>query len=163
MDSLPEKNKLLYKHLASINDPAFADIKHIKFREYKGGPAKIDCIDIPYKKFLKEVADKYRNGALFVDDAVNFERNSISDEMMYLVSMRAHLGIDVMYIYHSLTGLAIDQIPFLNNVILFHTTDNFKYKGAKLPQMELIEQAKERIAKRVAGGDKYYYEVIKLA
>lgn len=158
-----DKNAIIYKMLLNIDDKAFAKFPHVQLKNYKGGKVKIDDLQIKYSDMVKAVTRDFRNGMFVVDDAGNYERNIISEELNRLVSMRRHIGVDVLLIYHGLSFLPIQQFPFINNIILFHTTDNPSYKGGKIPEMEKLLAAKARIAAQVARGNKYYHEVIKLS
>lgn len=167
-----DENVLLFKMFLNIADPAFKFIPEKAFANYTGGRAKIADNDATligrnprekYLFFIRSVLKKYRNGMLLVDDASTYERYTTSDEFNDLIMMRRHIGVDVFYIYHAFSVLPIAMLPYVNNVILFHTTDNFQYKAAKLPEMKRLQEAKERIAQKVANGNKYYNEVIKLS
>lgn len=158
-----DANGIIYKMFLNIDDKAFKKYRHVPFDKYTGGKVKISDMDVKYKDFLKGVLRSFRNGHVMIDDAGNYERDIISDELNKLVSMRRHMGVDVTMIYHGLSFLPIQQFPFINHIILFHTTDNFSYKAGKLPDIKKLEKAKERIAAQVARGNKYYYEVIKLS
>lgn len=168
----PDKNVLIWKNFLNIDDPAFKSIPEKQYIKYTGGRAKMKSNDMSiagknekqkYKNFMQGVIDHYRNGMLIVDDASNYEKYTTSDEFNNLIMMRRHIGVDVFYIYHGFTLFPIPMLPYVNNIILFHTADNFSYKGAKLPQMEKLQAAQERIAAQVAKGNKYYHEVIKLS
>lgn len=168
----PDANVLLWKMFLNIGDPAFKTIPEKQYAKYTGGRAKISSNDttiagknerLKYKTFMQGIIDHYRNGMLVVDDASNYEKYTTSDEFNNLIMMRRHMGVDVFYIYHGFTLFPIAMLPYVNNIILFHTTDNFSYKGAKLPEMEKLLAAKNRIAAQVAKGNKYYHEVIKLS
>ncbi len=166
------ENVLLFKKFMNINDPAFSFIPEKPFASYISGSAKFADNDATmlgkkpkekYRFFLQAVLKSYRNGLLIVDDAGSYERYTTSDELNELVMMRRHMGVDVFYLFHSMSFLPIEMLPYTNNVIIGHTTDNFAYKAAKLPEMEKLIEAKERIAQKVASGNKYYKEVIKLS
>jgi hypothetical protein len=49
--------------------------------------------------------------------------------------------IDIILVYHGLSYLPIDQFVFVNNIVLFNTNDNIKYKNNKLPNMADLERA----------------------
>ncbi len=158
-----DHNAIIYKNNLNIDDPAFVRIPELKdLAKYKGGKVKVSDRTIKYPKLVTLINEKYRNGIFMVDDAGLYERDVISDELSDLVMMRRHMGVDVYLIYHGLSYLPIQQFPFVNNIILFHTTDAL-YKGRKLPELDRLQQAKDRIAAKVAGGNKYYHEVIKLS
>jgi len=144
------QNAIVYKHVANIDDPAF-DFLTIKSQtNWRQGAAPGEAVKCKfagrqddYRSFLKWMISPngYRNGMLIVDDAGLFERDRLTKEMNEIVTMRRHYGIDVILVYHGLTFLPIDQFPFLNNIVIFNTNDNIRYKGAKLPQMQELEHA----------------------
>lgn len=159
-----DANAIIYKMALNIDDKAFSKFPECKdIAKYTGGKVKISDLTIKYPKLVRLVVDKYRNGHFVVDDAGLYERDIISDELNDLVMMRRHIGVDVSLIYHGLSFLPIQQFPFINNIILFHTTDNFTYKARRLPAGEQLQAAKDRIAAQVVKGNKYYHEVIKLS
>ena len=141
-------NVIVYKHIANIDDPAFHFLPtktETNWRQGAAPGAAVHCKfagdEDNYKMFLKWIKKNYRNGTIVVDDATIFERDRMSIDMKHLVAMRRHYGIDIILIYHGLSALPIDQFIFLNNIILFNTNDNFKYKNNKLPQMQALESA----------------------
>lgn len=157
------RNALIYKIGLNAADPAFKDFKEVSFFKYKGGKVIINAAEIEYKDFLEAILAKFRNGILLIDDASFYEMDTLSPQLKKIMLMCRHLGIDVIMVYHGLSDLPIKQLPYTNQIILFHTTDNAGYKAKKLPGMEGLEQAKNRIARQVAAGNKYYFEVIKLS
>lgn len=141
-------NAIIYKHIANIDDPAFAawsvkNESNIRQGAAPGAPVKCKFAGNTddYKAFLTWITKNYRNGLLIIDDATIFERDRMSKEMTNIVTMRRHYGIDVILIYHGLSALPIDQFIFLNTIVLFNTNDNFRYKNNKLPQMAELERA----------------------
>lgn len=158
----PDKNAIIYKEELNIDDAAFSMFARAKFKEYKGGKVKMSSFDVDYKTFMKEVYAHFRNGHIVIDDGTLYERDMVTKELSDLATMRRHLGVDITVAYHGMTYLPIQQFPLVNNIILFHTTDSL-YKGRRLPGVELIQAAKDRIAAQVAKGNKYYHEVIKLS
>lgn len=160
----PRKDVLLYKSDIGIDDKAVADFKRIpRGQSYNGGWAKVSNADIKYPEFLTWVRNNFRNGALVVDDAGFFEGHNISPEFEELMMMRRHLGIDIYYVYHGLSKAPIAHFAYVSNMILFHTTDNPKFKANKLPDGgERFFVAHEKIKKMVAAGYKYQPIVINL-
>jgi hypothetical protein len=141
-------NTIVYKHIANIDDPAFTFLNQKTVSSWRQGAApgtKVQCKiagrQEDYAEFLKWVIGNFRNGMIVIDDATLFERDRLSKGMNELVTMRRHYGIDIILIYHGLTALPIEQFIFLNNIILFNTNDNFKYKNNKLPQMAALNSA----------------------
>lgn len=156
-----DPNALIYKAQLNIDDEAFKAFPVCDFYKYKGGKVKISNMDIPYKEFLRQVYENFRNGSLLIDDAGLFEKRLLSDEMLNILQMRRHMGVDVYMIYHGFTFFPIEQAAFLNNMVLFHTTDNPQYKGSKLPAFNEMMRAKQRIAE-IHKTNPHYCEVIKL-
>lgn len=159
------KNIIVYKTDLNINDAAFKDFKEIqKLSEYKGGLAKISDLSVPYKDFLNAITANFANGTIVVDDAANYESHNTTDEFYKLLRMRRHMGIDMYYIYHGLSDAPINHFRYVNNIVLFHTSDNPKYKATKLPDGGIkFFEAQERLKRMVAAGHKYQPIVIKLA
>lgn len=155
-----KQNVCFIKHLANIDDPALNFLTQKTRSNWRQGahdeaPVKfklaINDIKIEdeetgekiseYRYTLKWVKKHFRNGMLIVDDATIFERDRLTEEMNHLVSMRRHYGIDIWLIYHGLTLLPIEQFIFLNNLVLFNTNDNLKYKANKLPNADHLQRA----------------------
>lgn len=141
-------NAIVYKHIANIDDPAFSFLTEKNADNWRQGAApgagvkcKFAGRQEDYRGFLQWVIRNYRNGMIVVDDATLFERDRLTREMQDIVTMRRHYGLDIILIYHGLTALPIDQFPFLNNIVLFNTNDNFQYKANKLPQIENLNKA----------------------
>lgn len=158
-----DANAIIYKMALNIDDKAFAKFPVREFAKYTGGKVRISDLDVKYPKLIQSVIAHYRNGMLVIDDAGLYERDIISDELNHLVMMRRHVGVDVFLVYHGLSFLPIQQFPYINNIILFHTADNFSYKARRIPAGDALQAAKDRIAAQVVKGNKYYYEVIKLS
>ncbi len=142
------ENIIVYKHIANIDDKAFSFLTEKNVNNFRQGVAPgapVQCKfagrQEDYKKFLLWAIKNYRNGMLVVDDATLFERDRMSAEMKELVTMRRHYGIDIILVYHGLSYLPIDQFVFVNNIVLFNTNDNIKYKNNKLPNMADLERA----------------------
>lgn len=141
-------NAIVYKHIANIDDKAFSQLTEKNQSNWRQGAKPGEAVKCKfagqvedYKAFLQWAIKNYRNGLLVVDDATIFERDRMTKEMQNIVTMRRHYGIDVILIYHGLSTLPIDQFVFLNNLVLFNTNDNIKYKANKLPQMDALNAA----------------------
>lgn len=159
----PRKDVLLFKSNLSIDDKATLDFKLIKPGDtYTGGWARISDLVIEYEDFLQWVLDNFRNGAIIVDDAAMFEADNMTPIFKKLMINRRHLGIDIYYVYHSLTDVPIRHFKYTNNIVLFHTADNMSYKLSRLPAGKLLTEAKENVAKLVQAGYKYQPIIIKL-
>ncbi len=144
------ENVLVYKHIANIDDPAFAFLTSKTKESWRQGAAvgagvkcKIAGKQEEYAGFLQWLMSPagMRNGLLVVDDATIFERDRLSKEMNELVTMRRHYGIDVWLVYHGLSLLPIEQFIFCNHIVLFNTNDNIKYKANKLPAYLQLKSA----------------------
>lgn len=138
-------NAIIYKHMANISDPAFQSYPEKTQSNWRQGAApgaavkcKFAGLNEDYIEFLDWIKDYYRNGLLIIDDATIFERDRLTKEMNHLVAMRRHYGIDIWLVYHGMTLLPIEQFIFVNNIVLFNTNDNLKYKSSRLPQVDLI-------------------------
>lgn len=161
----PRKNVLFYKSDLGIDDKAVAEFKRIpRNQSYAGGWAKVSNTDIKYKEFLIWVRNNFRNGALVVDDAATFEGTMMTPEFEELMIMRRHIAVDIYYVYHGLSKAPIQHFAYTSNIVLFHTTDNPKYKASKLPDGgELFLDAQQKLKTMVNAGHKYQPFVIKLS
>lgn len=141
------QNVIVYKHLANIDDKAFSALTAKTTSNFKQGAApgafvkcKIAGTQEDYPAFLQWIKRSYRNGLLIIDDCTIFERDRLSKTMNELVTMRRHYGIDIILVYHGLSLLPIEQFIFINNLVLFKTSDNFIYKANKIPNIENIKR-----------------------
>lgn len=141
-----KQNVIIVKHTSNINDKTHSFLNEKNIKNWRKGYApstfakcKMAYSDRKdYVEFLTWIKKNYRNGLLIIDDATIFERDRMSLEMVDLVAMRRHYGIDIMLIYHGFSMLPIDQFIFANNLIIFNTNDNFSYKSNKIPQYERV-------------------------
>lgn len=165
LQNSPRKNVLVYKTDLNLHDKAFADYKVLdKLSDYKGGLAKISDLSIQYIPFLEAITKNFRNGALVVDDAAYYEGHNTSPQFFELMRMKRHLGIDLYYIYHGLSDAPINHFRYVNHIVLFHTSDNPRYKATRLPDGGVnFFAAQERLKRMVAAGHKYQPIIIKLA
>lgn len=163
----PFRHSLVYKYGRNIEDPAFEGYPVINsLKEYRGGRVIVNGNNgkVKYSDFIK-FCSYSRDINVVVDDAKLFERNVITDEMNELLVINRRLPADVWLLYQGVTDIPIETYSLVNNIVLFHTTDDIRRKGHKIAAdaVEPILKARERIRKRVLSGDKYYKEVIKLA
>lgn len=141
-------NAIVYKHFSNIDDAAFKNltIKTTKnIRQGVGPGENVKCKiggyeTSDYIAFLEWVKGNFRNGMLVIDDATIFERDRLSKQMNFLLTMKRHLGLDIFLVYHGLTLLPIEQFLLCKNIILFNTTDNLNYKARKTPKYQEIEK-----------------------
>lgn len=137
-------NVIVYKHLATIDDNAFDFLKLENIKNFKIQPGIYKKCKMggynhhQYIEFLEFVKKNYRNGILIIDDATIFERDRLSVEMNFLLTMKRHLGLDIFLVYHGLTLLPIEQFLLCKQIILFNTTDSLKYKASRLPKYEAL-------------------------
>lgn len=142
-------NVIVYKHMSNIDDAAFSDLPIKTVTNWRQGAkpgtsvkCKVSGIDgKDYINFLNWVKDNYRNGMLVIDDATIFERDRLSKEMNFLLTMKRHNGMDIYLVYHGLTLLPIEQFLLCRYVVLFNTTDNPNYKVKKIPSYSKFEKA----------------------
>lgn len=142
------ENALVYKHITNIDDRAFSFLPEKTTSNWRQGAhpgapvkCKIAGLQEDYIGFLKWVVSSYRNGLLIIDDATIFERDRLSKEMNFLVSMRRQIGVDLWLVYHGLSLLPIEQFVFVNNIIIFNCNDNIDYKANKMPQFQALKTA----------------------
>ncbi len=157
-----QQNALIYVEDVDIDTPAWAPFPLVDFYSYKGGKVKICAQDLEYDVFLRMVRKHYRNGILVIDEGRLHENYKLSKGMIDLVSTCRKIGVDIYINYHGMSGLPIEQFHYVNNIILFHTTDNFRRKNNSIPEMKALEAAQRRIRAQVFKGNKYYAEVIPL-
>ncbi len=160
----PAQNALVYKVGASVLDGAFKKFGHMPMDgSYTGGKVIVNGALIPYRKFLAKAYASFRHGSLVIDDASFHEINNLTDELQVLAGMCRFLDVDIFLVFHGLTSVPIRLFNYVNAVYLFHTTDNPAYKLTKLPEGQMLMEAKARIARQVAAGKRFYYEKIKLS
>jgi hypothetical protein len=176
MRAYPE-NAIIVKHTANINDATFSFLTEKTTDNWrqgvpKNGYAKCKMAFKDRKKdypaFLQWVIDHFRNGLLVIDDATIFERDRLTEGMNEIVSMRAHLGIDIMLIYHGFTLMPIEQFIFCNHLIIFNTTDNLEYKKSKIPFFKEVVAATHTARQRFRlhlpqDPHRYVPEIVKLS
>lgn len=143
---LAKCNVIVYKHIVNIDDNAFKFLSHKNTNNIRQGvnigepvKCKISGIDRKdYIVFLEWVKKNYRNGILVIDDATIFERDRLTTEMNFILTMKRHLGLDIFLVYHGLTLLPIEQFLLCKSIILFNTTDSLQYKASRLPQYKSL-------------------------
>lgn len=158
----PDRDALIYKEELDIDDAAYKAFPRADIWKYKGGKVKISSFDIKYDDFLALVEKGFRNGILVIDEGRLYEMNELSERMTRLAALRRKLGIDIYILFHGITQIPIRSFSYINNVILFNTADNFKYKSGKVPEIEPLMKAKDEIRKEVMAGNKYAARVIKI-
>ncbi len=168
------QSAIVYKHLANIDDQAFAFLTTKTKESWRQGAAPGQAVKCKfagrqeeYPGFLQWVmTGGFRNGLLVVDDATIFERDRLTKEMNELVAMRRHYGISIWLVYHGLSLLPIEQFIFCNRIVLFNTNDNIKYKAAKMPRFTELQQGIAQARANFQGGNprlKHTPVVVKLA
>lgn len=148
-------NVIVYKHMSNIDDKAFSFLPEKTTSNWRQGAkegspvkCKISGVEVSdYIQFLKWCKDNYRNGLLVIDDATIFERDRLSKEMNFLLTMKRHNGMDIYLVYHGLTLLPIEQFLLCRYVVLFNTTDNPNYKVRKIPRYQDFVNAIEMARK----------------
>lgn len=113
---------------------------------------------------MDEIQRYYSNGMLVFDDARVYIHTQSNDFMQWLQIRRRQVGVDLFCNFHGLTQVPPVFFTFASNLILFYTKDNIKRRAEYVDEQDFndIQAAKERIAKRVAAGDPYAYEIITL-
>ena len=158
-----DRNALIYQEGLDIGADAYKKFPETSFWKYKGGKVVINAEEVKYKLFLEHVKKNFRNGTLVIDEGGLYEQDILTDEMKAIAALRRKIGVDIFINYHGVSDLPIRQYQYVNNLILFHSADNFSYKATKVPKIKEMLAAKERIAAQVAKGNKYYHEVIRLS
>lgn len=119
---------------------------------------------IYHRGCMSEIQQYYTNGSLVFDDARVYIHAQSDDFMQWLQIRRRQVGVDLFCNFHGLTQVPPVFFTFATNIILFYTKDNIKRRAEYVDEQDFaeIQAAKARIAKRVADGDKYAYEIITL-
>lgn len=140
---------------------------------YAGGRACIDADTVHIPTFFEQVAHKYRDGLLVLDEAGMYTHELILPggepipALKELLKQRRKYNVEVNMIYHSASEVPVRLFKWVNNVILFHQTDKFAHKGGVIPMIEQLNEAKERIRKKFFGEgckqDVHYCERIQLS
>lgn len=113
---------------------------------------------------MSEIQTYYSNGMLVFDDARVYIHAQSDDFMQWLQIRRRQVGVDLFACFHGLTQVPPVFFTFASNMVLFYTKDNIKRRGEYVDESDFqaIQEAKDRIAKKVEGGNPYYYEIITL-
>ena len=113
---------------------------------------------------MEDIQRYYSNGMLIFDDARVYIRAQSDDFMQWLQIRRRQVGIDFFCCFHGLTQVPPVFFTFASNIVLFYTKDNIKRRAEYVDEQDFqdIQEAKARIAKKVADGNPYYYEIITL-
>jgi GTPase SAR1 family protein len=156
----PKRNQLVYKNAGRISDPAFSSFPLVPFYSYRGGRAKISDFDVEYREFIDQVYKHFKNGVVVVDDASFYEQDNITPELKRLIVMNRGPAIDVYLVFHGLSDVPIKLFSYINNIILFHTTDSFTYKKSKIPEMRDLQDAADHQAEEVRRKGKYIEPVV---
>lgn len=157
-----DSNVLVYVEDVDMDSDAWAAFPPVDFGKYRGGKRKVNASDVAYDVFLQQVCQHFRNGIVVIDEGRLHENYRLSKEMIRLVATRRKIGVDIYINYHGMSGLPVEQLQYVNNIILFHTTDNFSRKGRSLPEMQALLAAQARIRRQVFAGNKYYAEAMPL-
>jgi hypothetical protein len=157
-----DDNALIYLEEEDMDSDAWTEFPEVDFYRYRGGKRKVNGSKVEYREFLQQVHKYFRNGVLVIDEGPLHEENKLSPEMLKIVSQRRKLGIDIIILYHGLSGLPVGQFRYVNAIFLCHSTDAFQSK-TNVPQVKALVAAQERIRKEVFSGNHWYAEVIPLA
>lgn len=119
---------------------------------------------IYFKGCMELIQRYYSNGIFVMDDARVYIHAQSDDFMTWLQIRRRQVGIDIFAMFHGLTQVPPVFFTFATNLILFYTKDNIKRRAEYVDENDFneIQEAKQRIARKVEAGNRYYYEIIKL-
>lgn len=119
---------------------------------------------IYHQECMAEIQRYYSNGMLVFDDARVYIHAQSDDFMQWLQIRRRQVGVDFFCMFHGLTQVPPVFFTFASNMVLFYTKDNIKRRSEYVDEddFKAIQEAKARIAKKVADGNPYYYEIITL-
>lgn len=160
------KDALVYIESIDQGGKPFAALPVIPLGEWKGGKVCIDADTIGIVPLFEAIAAKVRNCMLVIDEAGMYEISKggeLIPPVVKLLKQRRKYNIETYFIYHSASEVPVRLFKWCNNVILFHQTDKFNHKGAVIPNIEELNAAKERIAKKYFAGERYYCERIQLS
>lgn len=154
-----EKNRAL---IVTPDPSEWRQVEEVSGRDIAafGGIRKI----IYHAGTMEEIQSYYSNGILIFDDARVYIRAQSDDFMQWLQIRRRQVGVDLFCCFHGLTQVPPVFFTFASNMVLFYTKDNIKRRAEYVDEQDFMEiqNAKARIAKKVAAGDPYYYEIIDL-
>lgn len=158
-NTVTEKNRALIVTPDPAEWRAVQEVSGTEITRFKG-IRKI----IYHQSCMDEIQRYYTNGILVFDDARVYIHAQSDDFMQWLQIRRRQVGVDLFCNFHGLTQVPPVFFTFATNIILFYTKDNIKRRAEYVDEQDFneIQQAKARIAKRVADGDKYAYEIITL-
>lgn len=113
---------------------------------------------------MDDIQRYYSNGILVFDDCRVYIHAQSDDFMQWLQIRRRQVGVDLFCNFHGLTQVPPVFFTFATNIVLFYTKDNIKRRAEYVDEQDFndIQDAKSRIAKKVAAGNPYAYEIITL-
>lgn len=140
-----------WRQVEEVSGREIATFKGIRKIIYHSG-----CMD--------EIQRYYSNGILVFDDARVYIHAQSDDFMQWLQIRRRQTGVDLFCMFHGLTQVPPVFFTFATNMVLFYTKDNIKRRAEYVDEADFqaIQEAKSRIAKKVEGGNPYYYEIVYL-
>jgi hypothetical protein len=156
-----DKHALIYKEPNNIDDPAHLKFPLINFKEYRGGKVRICSEDIAYPEFIDAVYRRFRGGILVLDDAALYGKKVLDDRLKDLIGMKRHNKVDIFNLYYNLAKVPNDAFRSAKNLILGGCIKPL-IKETKLDLPDFVLEAQDRIRRKIAGGDKYYKEWIRL-
>lgn len=156
----PKRDALLYVDELFLDTDAMKPFPLVDFYKYAGGKMKVNAEEIEYREFLQQIIKNFRNGIVVIDEGGEYERVRLTDEMYSLCRRVVKQNVDVYICYHGVSDIPVDQLKYVNNVVMFHTIDQFERKAKSLWRARDLMAAQERIAKKVKH-NKYACEWIK--
>ncbi len=160
------RNALIYIESIDLNGNPFKGLPTIPLKLYKGGKVTIDADEIPFDRFISAVANYYRNGMLVIDEAGMYELMEDGQPippLLKLLKQRRKYNIEIYLLYHGVSEIPVRLFKWVNNLILFHQTDEFKHKAAVIPRIEELRAAQMRVRTQYFKGNVHYCERIQLS
>ena len=160
------KNALVYIESIDLNGNPFKGLPTIPLTQYRGGKVTIDADEIPFDRFITAVTNKYRNGILVIDEAGMyqlFEAGQPIEPLKKLLKQRRKYNVEIYLLYHGVSEIPVRLFKWVNNLILFHQTDEFKHKAAVIPRIDELRAAQTRIKVQYFKGNVHYCERIQLS
>ncbi len=163
------KNALVYIESIDAGGQPFSGLPVIPLTEYRGGMVCIDADEVSFLPLINAISNKYRNGIFVVDEAgmykhLMFEKSGEPiPEFKKLLKQRRKYNVEIYLIYHGASEIPVQLFKWVNNIILFHQTDEFKHKSAVIPRVEELQAAQRRVRQKYFAGDLHYCERVQLS
>lgn len=165
-DAINSKGKPVLCILPDDDEKIFWDIEEIDYEDdknklarelyyFRSGIKKIICED---EKIFYEIRKYFRNGLILIDDA-RLYLSSRPEEFRRMIMRRRQSNNDVLFMCHGLSEIPPSVETFINDIILFRTTDSDVSRW-NVGKPERFIPIVNRINQIALTKDKYYSERI---